>query len=196
MQKKWLTRRRVVTVVPVALVGALGVLLLVVFVALPLVGSFGSVSVLENCTDLASHLPASREYALPGIGTGTLLVENADIAAIVMANYGETPFTTQVYLVNRHTNQVANSFEFPTNVIDAGFDDTALYLFNDKLGHFVSARTGESINFVVTSDNYRGLYEPHHVQSDLTISGITSDHTLIFRHYVHMANIVHGCYFS
>jgi hypothetical protein len=96
--------------------------------------------------------------------------------------------------MDRHTNQIANYFDFPTNVIDAGVDGDTLYLFNDKLGHFDSTVNGESISDVITSDNYRGLYEPNRVQSDLTISGITLKHTLMFRHLVHMSNIVHGCY--
>jgi hypothetical protein len=196
MNTKRLARRSAVKAVPVALFGLLAVVLLFIFVLLPLFGPFGSVSVPEGCTDQASHLPASREYTVPGIGTGALLVENAEIATIVIANYGQSPFYTHVYVVNRHTKQVASSFDFATNVIDAGFDDKTLYLFNDKLGHFVSAMTGESIHYVVTSDNYRGLYEPNRVQSDLTISGITTDHTFIFRHYMHMSNIVHGCYLS
>ncbi len=171
-------------------------LLLVRFIGLPLFEPFGSVAVPDSCTDQASQLPASRHYTVSGIGAGTVLVENADLAVVVIANYGQSPFYTHVYIVNRHTNQVANFFDFPTNVIDAGFDDSTLYLFNDKLGYFVSASTEKAVSNIVTNDNYRGLYEPHRVQSDLTISGISANHRVFFRQYVHMSNIVHGCYFS
>ena len=125
-----------------------------------------------------------------------MLVENANVAVVVLANYGQTPFYTHVYIVNRHTNQIANAVEFPTNVVDAGFDGDTLYLFNDTLGYFVSAVNGQPISDIVTNDNYRGLYEPNRVQTDLTISGITSSHTLFFRHHIPMANIVRGCYLT
>jgi len=179
------------------IVGILGLscaLLIVVFILPPLFEPFGSVGVPASCTNQTSHLPTSRNYAVPNVGTGSLLVENANIAVVVIADYGQSPFYTHVYIVNRHSNQAVNFFDFPTNVIDAGFDGDTLYLFNDKLGHFVSAVNGQSISDVVTSDNYRGLYEPNRVQSDLTISGITFSHTLIFRHHIPMSNIVRGCY--
>ncbi len=185
-----------VKVAPVGIFSLLCALLLFIFVLLPLFGPFGSVAVPANCTDQASHLPTNREFTVPMVGTGTLLVENAAIAVIVVADYGKSPFYTHVYIVNRHTNQAANEFDFPTNVIDAGFDDSALYLFNDKLGHLVSSRNGQSISYIVTSDNYRGLYASNRVQSDLTISGITTNYMLIFRHHIHMSNIVRGCYLN
>ena len=196
MKTKRFRQLHLVKLVPVSIVSLLCALPLFIFVLLPLFGPFGSVGVAASCTDQASHLPASRQVPLPRVGTGTLLVANADIAVIVLADYGQSPFYTHVYIVNRHTNQVANEFAFPTNVIDAGFDDNTLYLFNDKLGHFVSAINGKSMSYIVTSDNYRGLYASNRVQSDLTISGITTNHTLVFRHYVHMSNIVRGCYLS
>jgi hypothetical protein len=187
---------RPVTVVLLGIAGLFCALLLFVFILVPLFGPFGSVAVPASCTDKASHLPASRDYHLPGIGIGTLLVENADLAIVVFADYGQSPFYTHVYIVNRLTNQVVNEFDFPTNVVDAGFDGKTLYLFNDTLGHFVSGSNGKSISYVITSDNYRGLYEPSRIQSDLTISGITTSHTLVFRRHIHMWNIVRGCYLS
>lgn len=189
-------RLSMVKVVPVGIFGLLCVLLLFIFIVLPLFAPFGSVNVPASCTDQTSHLPASRQYAVPGIGTGTLLVENADIATVVVADYGQAPFYTHVYVVNRRTNQVTNYFDFPTNVVDAGFDDTTLYLYNDKLGYFLSATSGERVSYIVTNDNYRGLFEPNRVQSDLVISGVTTDGTVMFRHYVRVSNIVHGCYFG
>lgn len=171
-------------------------LLLIVFIGLPLAEPFASVAVPADCTTDTSHLPASRDYTVPGVGVGAMLVENAHLAVVVVANYGQTPFYTHVYLVNRHTNQIADSLVFPTNVVDAGFDGDTLYLYNDKLGYFVSAVSGQPINDVVTNDNYRGLYEPNRVQTDLTISAITASHTLIFRHHLPMANIVRGCYLA
>jgi hypothetical protein len=196
MKPRRSTKRNPVKVAPVGIFGLLCALLLFMFILLPLFGPFGDVAVPASCTDKAPHLPASRQYTVLGVGTGTLLGENADIAIVVLADYGRSPFYTHVYIVNRHTNQVANEFDFPTNVVDAGFDGNTLYLFNDKLGYFLSAINGKSMRFIVTSDNYRGLYEPNRVQSDLTISGVTTNFTLIFRHYIHMSNIVRGCYLS
>lgn len=171
-------------------------LLLFFFILLPLFGPFASIEVPANCTNQTSHLPANRQYVVPGVGVGALLVENTQVAVVVVANYGQSPFYTHVYVMNRHANQIANEFEFPTNVIDAGFDGDTLYLFNDTLGHFLSAVNGQPIGELVTSDNYRGLYEPNRVQTDLTISGITANRTFTFQHHIPMANIVRGCYLA
>lgn len=171
----------------------LGVVLFL-FVLVPLFGPFNSVSVPASCTDRVSHLTSLPGYSLPGVGTGTVLIRNANAAVVVVSDYGKSPFYTHVYVLNRSTGQVANYFDFPTNVVDAGFDGDTLYLFNDKLGHFVNARSGKSINDSVTSDNYRGLYQADRVQTDLTISGMTANHAVFFRHHIQMVNIVHGCY--
>lgn len=187
-------RKKLAVGITVGIPSLLLAVALSVFVFMPLLGPFSSVTVPTGCTDRVSHLSSLRSYSVAGAATGRLLLKNADSALVVSSDYGRSPFYTHVYVLNRHSGHVANYFEFPTNVIDAGFDGDTLYLFNDKLGHFVNARDGSSIKDWVTSDNYRGLYEPDRVQSDLTISGIAADHSLIFRHHIHMVNIVHGCY--
>lgn len=103
-----LGRARTLLLVMSCVLGLSCVMGLFLFILLPLFGLFASVAVPASCTDHISHLPASRDYAVPGIGTGALLVENAHVAVVVIADYGQSPFYTHVYIVNRHTNQVAN----------------------------------------------------------------------------------------
>lgn len=103
-----LGRARTLLLVMSCVLGLSCVMGLFLFILLPLFGPFASVAVPASCTDHISHLPASRDYAVPGIGTGALLVENAHVAVVVIADYGQSPFYTHVYIVNRHTNQVAN----------------------------------------------------------------------------------------
>ena len=182
-------RKKVLRLTIFGIFGLVLALLILVFVLLPLFGPFSSIAIPASCSDEVSHLASVANFSIPGIGTGKLLTKNADVAVVVAANYGQSPFYTYVYVVNlRHANHVANYFAFPTNVVDAGFDGDTLYLFNDKLGHFVSAVNGESTHDIVTSDNYRGLYKPNRIQTDLTISGITAGHSIIFRHHIHMTN--------
>ena len=94
MKTKSVGKLNVVKVAAVGIFGLLCALLLFIFVLLPLFGPFGSVGVPAGCTNQASHLPTSRQFIVPGVGRGTLLVENADIAIIVVAAAVSTLFTS------------------------------------------------------------------------------------------------------
>lgn len=167
------------------------------FVIQPVLAHFDRVQVPADCNTAVSHLPTSREYAIPGEGTGTLLIENATTAVVVAANYGDTPFAAHAYVINKPDHRVIQTFDFSNDIVDAGFDGDRLYLFNDKLGYFVDAHSGAMLRNTIESDNYRGLFVSggnRFVQSDITVSAITSDWHLILRHRFHMSSIAYGCY--
>lgn len=167
------------------------------FVVQPVLAHFDRDQIPADCNTAVSHLPASRDYAIPGDGTGTLLIENATTAVVVAANYGDTPFAAHVYVISKPDQRVIRAFDFGNDIVDAGFDGNRLYLFNDKLGYFVDANSGALLSNIVETDNYRGLFVSggnRFVQSDITVSAITSDWHLISRHHFHMSSVAYGCY--
>lgn len=167
------------------------------FVAQPVIAHFGRDQVPADCSDAVSHLPTSRNYPISGYGTGTLVAENATTAVVVAADYGGTPFVAHVSVVNKADQRVMRAFDFSNDIVNAGFDGGTLYLFNDKLGYFVDTNRGALLSNIIESDNYRGLFETNgsrFVQSDITVSAITSHWTLISRHHFHMSSVAYGCY--
>ncbi len=163
----------------------------------PVLAPFDRIQVPADCNTAGSHLPTSREYAIPGGGTGTLLIENNTTAVVVAADYGGTPFAAHVYVIDQPDQRVMRTFDFSNDIVDAGFDGDRLYLFNDKLGYFIDAHSGALLRNVIESDNYRGLFVlggNRFVQSDIMVSAITSDGHLILRHRFHMSSIAYGCY--
>jgi len=169
------------------------------FVILPVLAPFDGVQIPPYCTESVSHLPSSLNYAIPGVGTGTLLVSDAQSAVVVTANYGGTPFSSTVYVINKSSNQIVRSLTFSNDIIDATINDGSLYLFNDKLGYFLNATTGELLPFLVKADNYRGLYtsgDPRWLQTSFEMSAIRSDGSLISHLKLHFTNIAFGCFFS
>lgn len=167
------------------------------FVVQPVLAHFDSVQVPANCNTSVSHLPESRDYVIAGNGRGTLLAENTSTVVVVMANYGKVPFITHVYIIDKASERIIQTFDFHNDIVDAGFDGDTLYLFNDKLGYFVDTKSGTLLHNIVETDNYRGLFESNgnrFVQSDITVSAITSTWRLIVRHHFHMSSIAYGCY--
>jgi hypothetical protein len=167
------------------------------FVVQPVLAPFDSVRVLTNCTTSLSHLPESRGYTIPDDGRGTLLAENASTAVVVAADYGKAPFIAHAYVIDKASERIIRTFDFHNDIVDAGFDGDTLYLFNDKLGYFVATKSGALLHNIIETDNYRGLFESNgnrFVQSDITVSAITSAWHLIVHHHFHMSSVAYGCY--
>ncbi|HEX4206859.1 MAG TPA: hypothetical protein VHZ51_22185 [Ktedonobacteraceae bacterium] len=176
---------------------ALFIILLSYFVVQPVLAPFDSVQVPPNCTTSLSHLPESRDYIIAGDGRGTLLAENTSTAVVVAADYGKAPFIAYVHVIDKASERIIQTFDFHNDIVDAGFDGDTLYLFNDKLGYFVDTKSGALLHNIIETDNYRGLFESNgnrFVQSDITVSAITSTWHLIVRHHFHMSSIAYGCY--
>lgn len=177
---------------------ALFSILLGYFVVQPVLAHFDSMQVPSYCNTSVSHLPRSRDYIIPGEGRGTLLAENTSTAVVVATDYGKAPFLTHAYVIDKASERILQTFDFQDDNVDAGFDGDTLYLFNDNIGYFVDAKSGIRLHNIVLIDNYRALFESNgnrFVQSDITISGITSTWHLIVRHHFHMSGVAYGCYF-
>ncbi|QBD75936.1 hypothetical protein EPA93_07905 [Ktedonosporobacter rubrisoli] len=123
--------------------------------------------------------------------------ENTSTAVVVAADYGKAPFLAHAYIIDKASERIIQTFDFHNDIVDAGFDGDTLYLFNDKLGYFVDTKSGAQLHNILETDNYRGLFESNgnrFVQSDITVSAITSTWHLIVRHHFHMSSVAYGCY--
>lgn len=179
-----------------AAISALFSILLGYFVVQPVLAHFDSVQVPSHCNTSVSHLPESRDY-IAGDDRGTLLAENTSTAVVVTADYGKAPFIAHVSVIEKASERIIQTFDFQNDIVDAGFDGDTLYLFNDKLGYFVDTKSGALLHNIIETDNYRGLFESNgnrFVQSDITVSAITSTGHLIVRHHFHMSSVAYGCY--
>lgn len=81
--------------------------------------------------------------------------------------------------------------------MDAGFDGDTLYIFNNKIGYFFGARTGDPVHYLIENDNYRGMFASSgelFVQTDITVSAITTTGHVVWHHHFPMQNIICGCY--
>jgi hypothetical protein len=101
--------------------------------------------------------PASLAYTLPDEQTGVLLTEDAQSALVAVIDYNHPPFPSTVFLVDKSDDHISRSLSFENDVITAAIDGDTLYLYNDKIGYFIDARTGELENDFLTIDNYGGL---------------------------------------
>jgi hypothetical protein len=103
--------------------------------------------------------PASLAYPLPGIGTGVLLADDAETAVVMMIDSHGPPFPATVYLVNRSDDEILGSMSFEDDTVSAALDEGTAYIYNDKLGYLLDARTGEFDETILLIDNYGGLSE-------------------------------------
>ena len=103
--------------------------------------------------------PAELAYRLPGVGTGALLASDAESAVVVLVDPDEPPFPSDVYLIDRANDKVILGIRFDSDVVSATIEQGTLYLYNDKLGYLLDARTGEMEQDFLLIDNYGGLSE-------------------------------------
>jgi hypothetical protein len=59
--------------------------------------------------------------------------------------------------VNRNDNSTLRSLNFADDTISATIDSGVVYLYNDKRGYFIDARTGALEKTFLIIDNYGGL---------------------------------------
>lgn len=174
-------------------------ILLVFFISSYMVSplfSSSSVPVPVSCTGTISQLPSSLDYIVPDIGTGTLLTSDTTSAVVAMVDYGKSPLTSTVFLIRKIDNKILQTFRFNNDIVDAGIYDGTLYLFNDKIGYILDTSTGDYINHIFTIDNYRGLYtinNTQYLQTDLEISELRSNGSIVSHRRVDMKSIALGC---
>jgi hypothetical protein len=103
--------------------------------------------------------PPDLAYTLPNGDTGILLASSPQFILVSMIDYQQPPFPSTLFLVDKSSNNIINRMDFSDDIISASFDESTLYLFNDKIGYFLDARSGEPEKSFMTMDNYGGLSE-------------------------------------
>jgi hypothetical protein len=151
--------------------------------------------------------PANIMHTLPNKQLGILVADNAKYALVAIVDHTHAPFPGTVFLINKSGNKIIKSISFPDDNISAAFDEDTLYLYNDKLGYFINARSGELEKNTLTIDNYGGLSGSDrpmvmtNASSDLwyfeTTAVITSwnvDGRVSPRRHLTFNGIAHGCF--
>ena len=191
----------------IALAGSAAAVLVVViilfglsYVVLPLF-SYARVQIPAACIADASrsisHLPSERNYAVPGAGTGTLIASDAESAVVAMIDYAHSPWPSTVYLVSTSDRQVLGSMHFDNDFISAAYSPGLLVLFNDKIGYFIDPSTGQSVENLMTIDNYRGVFEAGqatYMQTTGTLSMLYSDGKVLSHVPLALSGIAFGCF--
>ena len=152
--------------------------------------------------------PAHLTYTLPGGGTGILLTSDTQSALVAVVDYEHSPSPSTVHLVNKSNNQIIQSWRFNNDVISATIADGTLYLYNDKLGALIDARTGAYEQSVLLIDNYGGLSETDrpfisrassghwYIETTAVISSWNMDGTMKSRPYLILNGIARGCFIA
>lgn len=167
-----------------------------------------SVRLPESCNGFYSstHPPPALAYELPGTGTGVLVAANERTAVVAMIDYINTPYPGTVYVVNRSDNRILRRMDFPDDTIIATIDSGMVYIFNDKLGYIIDARTGRSEETFLVIDNYGGLSASDRpvfpgasegrrfLETTAVISSWSTDGTVRSRSRLTMNGIAYNCF--
>ena len=152
--------------------------------------------------------PAQLAYTLPGAGTGVLLASDAESALMVMIDPSQPPFPSSVYLINKRDNKMIRGMGFNNDVVSATIQDGVLYIYNDKLGYLLDARTGELEEDFLLIDNYGGLTETDrpiisrassghwYMETTAVISSWKIDGTVRSRPDLTLNGIARGCFIA
>lgn len=153
----------------------LAVLFVLIYVALPIF-SYESVRLPASCIDGASnsssHMPLYRNYTIPGIGTGRLIASDDNSAVVAMSDYGQLPYASTVYLVNKSENKILRGFYF-------------------------NAENGENARILLTFDNYRGIFTSDnstYMQTTFEISVFYADGSVASHRRMYMNCTAYGCF--
>jgi hypothetical protein len=113
-----------------------------------------------------------------------------------------------VFLVNKSNDQIIQSWRFNNDVISATIVDGTLYLYNDKLGALIDARTGAYEQSFLLIDNYGGLSETDrpfisrassghwYMETTSVISSWNMDGTVKSRPDLTLNGIARGCFIA
>jgi hypothetical protein len=103
-----------------------------------------SVQLPESCNGFNSspHPVSALTYELPGTETGVLIADNEETAVVAMIDYTRQPYSSIVSIVNRSDNRILRRMDFADDTIIATIDSGIVYLYHDKQGYFIDARTG------------------------------------------------------
>ena len=190
-----------------AVFGAVLVLFFITYAVLPHFDRT-SVHLPESCGvfDDSPHPAPALAYELPGTGTGVLITGNEQTAVVAMIDYTKAPYPSTVYVVNRSDNRILRRMDFADNTVIATIDSGIVYLYNDKLGYRINARTGASEKTILLIDNYGGLSASdrpvlagasegrRYLETTAIISSWSIDGTVRSRPRLTMNGIAYNCF--
>ena len=167
-----------------------------------------SVQLPESCNgfDSSPHPAPALAYELPGTGTGVLIAGSEQTAVIAMVNYTKAPYPSTIYVVNRSDNRTLQRMDFLDDTIIATIDSGIVYLYHDKLGYFIDARTGASEKNFLLIDNYGGLSGSdrpvlpgasegrRYLETTAVISSWSTDGTVRSRPHLTMNGVAYNCF--
>lgn len=167
-----------------------------------------SVQLPASCDGLDGSLdpPSDLTYALPGGDTGILIASDAETAVVALVDTQHPPFPSAALIVDRKDNAVIQRMDFGNDVISASIADGIVYIYNDKLGYLLDARTGQSEETFLLMDNYGGLSESDrpfisrassghwYMETTAVISSWHTDGTVRSRPHLTFNGIARGCY--
>ena len=118
-----------------------------------------SVELPEPSTGFGSgpHPPPGLAYPLPGRGDGVLIARDERTAVVAVVDFSNAPHPGTVHVVDARDNRTLRRMDFPDSTIMATIDGGVVYLYNDKLGYLIDARSGADVETILVIDNYGGL---------------------------------------
>jgi len=169
-----------------------------------------SVQLPESCNgfDRGPHPAPERAYELPGTGTGVLVAGNEQTAVVAMVGSTKAPYPGTVFVVNRSDNRILRRMDFPDDTIIATIDSGRVYLYNDKRGYLIDARTGAPEKTFLIIDNYGGLSGSdrpvlpgasegrRYLETTAVVSSWSTDGTVRSRSRLTMNGIAYNCFIN
>jgi hypothetical protein len=167
-----------------------------------------SVRLPEYCDEFDSspHPAPPRAYKIPGTGTGVFIAGSEQTAVVAMIDYTKAPYPSTVYVVNKSDNGILRRMDFADDTIIATIDSGIVYLYNDKLGYFIDARTGAFEKNIILIDNYGGLSGSdrpvlpgasegrRYLETSAVISSWSTDGTVRSRARLTMNALAYNCF--
>lgn len=189
---------------------AFGLVLVLFFVTYAVLPHFDrtSVQLPSTCNGFSGslHPNPALAYELPGTGTGVLVAGSEETAVVATIDYTRAPYPSTVSIVNRSDNRILRRMDFPDNTIIATIDNGIVYLYHDKLGYFLNARTGEPEKKFLLIDNYGGLSASdrpvvpgfsggrRYLETTAVISSWSTDGTVRSRPHLAMNAVAYNCF--
>jgi len=167
-----------------------------------------SVQLPEYCNgfDISPHPAPTLAYELPGTGTGVLLAGNEQTAVVVVIDYTKAPYPGTVFVVNRSDTRILRRMDFADDTIIATIDSGIVYLYHDKTGYLINARTGAPEETFLKIDNYGGLSGSdrpvlagpsegrRYLETSAVISSWSTDGTVRSRTRLAMNALAYNCF--
>ena len=152
--------------------------------------------------------PPQITYTLPDGSVGISIVSDEGTAVVATIDTQHQPYPTTVLIINRADDHILQSMTFQNDVVSAAIGQGAVYIYNDKLGFFFDARTGNLEDNIFTIDNYGGLTQTDrpvvsqassdnwYMETTAMISSWNADGTVISRPHLTFNSIALGCFVS